>query len=433
METIVLALFFVVLVLSITLKFSLVIAMFLGLAIFVTYAAIKHYSAKAITKMIFSGIKTSSNILTTFLFIGMMTALWRAAGTIPTIVSYSANLLHPEVMIIMTFLLCSLISFLTGTSCGTAATMGVICASIGMAMNVSPIALSGAILSGAFFGDRCSPVSTSMLLTASLTKTDPYKNIKNMFKTALIPFILTCVFYILIGFFAVPKNVVSNITDVFQEAFVIHPIALIPAIVILVLAIFRVPVKMAMLASIISALPICIFLQRDEITAILKCMVMGFTTENALAAPLINGGGIVSMLKCGVIVCISSAYSGIFQETGLLNGTKKYALILAKKTNAFVAILLTSIVSVMAACNQTLGVMLTNQICDDLVEDKSLLALYFEDTVILISAIIPWSIAATTALDSAGVTHKGILLAVYLFFVPICGIVRSFIPGKVRK
>ena len=128
-----------------------------------------------------------------------MTALWRASGTIPFIVSKASTLIRPSVFLLMTFLLNSGLSVLTGTSFGTSATMGVICASMGSTMGVSPILTGGAVLSGAFFGDRCSPVSTSALLVAGITGTDIYKNIRGMIRTSLIPFIAACVIYFAIG------------------------------------------------------------------------------------------------------------------------------------------------------------------------------------------------------------------------------------------
>lgn len=94
------------------------------------------------------------------------------------------------------FLLCSILSVLIGTSLGTAATIGVICFSIGKAMGINPYYVGGAVLSGIYFGDRCSPMSTSALLIAELTKTNLYTNIKLMIKTSIIPFVMTCLFYL---------------------------------------------------------------------------------------------------------------------------------------------------------------------------------------------------------------------------------------------
>ena len=141
------------------------------------------------------GIRTIKNILFIFILIGMITAVWRACGTIPFIIYHMSGLLIPSVFILIVFLLCCFVSLLTGTSFGTAATIGIICMSIAKANGIDPTFTGGAILSGIYFGDRCSPMSTSAILISELTQTDIYCNIKNMFKSALLPFSVTCLLY----------------------------------------------------------------------------------------------------------------------------------------------------------------------------------------------------------------------------------------------
>ncbi len=178
MEWIALGLFCAALLICIVLDLSTLYALAFGLLVFLLYGRRKGFSRRELFRMAFEGIKTVRNILITFFLIGIMTALWRAAGTIPVIVCYASGLIRPSVFLLMAFLLNCLVSVLTGTSFGTAATMGIICAAIGTAMGVSPLLTGGAVLSGAFFGDRCSPVSTSALLVAAVTKTDIYDNIR---------------------------------------------------------------------------------------------------------------------------------------------------------------------------------------------------------------------------------------------------------------
>ena len=166
-ETAVLVVFAVTLIGCILAGIPILAALALGYLIFFGYSISRGYSVIDILSMSWKGIRTAKNILLTFLLIGMLTALWRAAGTIPAIVSYCAGLMNPAVMILMAFLLNALVSVLTGTAFGTAATMGVICMTMAKAMGCNEILAGGAILSGVFFGDRCSPVSTSALLVGA--------------------------------------------------------------------------------------------------------------------------------------------------------------------------------------------------------------------------------------------------------------------------
>lgn len=194
MEFLTILLFSSALIGCIAANVSILYALVFGYFVFCTYGLIRKHNFYQILKMSITGIRKAKNILIIFILIGMLTALWRAAGTIPVIVSYSAGFIRPSIMIVMAFLLNCLVSFLTGTSFGTAATMGVICMTMAKAMGINPIYVGGAILSGVYFGDRCSPVSSSALLVADLTGTDIFKNIGYMLRTALVPFLATCVY-----------------------------------------------------------------------------------------------------------------------------------------------------------------------------------------------------------------------------------------------
>ncbi|HHV96021.1 MAG TPA: hypothetical protein GXX37_06040, partial [Clostridiaceae bacterium] len=193
METITFGLFVTILLVSILLKVSILYALLLGYILFFIYGLLKKHSIYQMIQMSLEGIRTVKNILLVFLLIGIITAVWRGAGTIPMIIYSSSKLIVPSAFILTVFLLNCLVSVLIGTSFGTAATIGVICMIVGNIMGQNPILVGGAILSGVYFGDRCSPMSTSALLVSTLTKTDIFQNIKQMIRTSAIPFIVTCV------------------------------------------------------------------------------------------------------------------------------------------------------------------------------------------------------------------------------------------------
>ena len=219
MEFVTLALFCLGLFLCLLFDWSILIALGAGLVLFSLYGLCKGYTLRDMVRFSISGVRTVRNILITFFLIGMLTAIWRAAGTIPVIVCYAAALIRPSVFLLMAFVLNCLISFLTGTAFGTAATMGVICSTIGQALGVPPVFVGGAVLSGVYFGDRCSPVSTSALLTATLTETDIFSNIRSMLKTALLPFGLTCLVYLLVGSGLDSSGHVPDLVSVFGREF----------------------------------------------------------------------------------------------------------------------------------------------------------------------------------------------------------------------
>ncbi len=366
-----------------------------------------------------NGVKTIRNILITFVLIGSLTALWRASGTIPFIVSYASKLITPDIFLLMTFVLNCMVSFLIGTSFGTAATMGVICATMGAAMGVNQIMVGGAVLSGTFWGDRCSPISTSALLVSELTKTDIYDNIRQMFKTSAIPTLLACAAYTILGFCQNNNGNIINLEALFSTEFRLHIISVLPAIAVLALASCKVNVKKSMLVSILIAIPICYFVQGIPASEIFNIIVKGYTATNPELSAIISGGGIVSMIRVIFIVCISSSYSGIFRKTGLLDGIKQLIGQLYKHTNSFVSTLVPSLLSAMIACNQTLAILLTHQVCDDIHTDNKEFAITIEDTVVVVAPLIPWSIASGAPLTSIGAPAASILFAFYLMILPL--------------
>ena len=432
MEYITIVLFCLALLVCLLFDISIIWALLAGWLIFSVYGIYKGYSLREVWGFSVSGVKTVNNILITFFLIGMLTALWREAGTIPVIVCFAAKLVHHSVFLLMTFLLNCLISFLTGTAFGTAATMGVICSTMGASLGMSPVLIGGAVLSGVFFGDRCSPVSTSALLVATLTGTDIFTNIRKMLKTAAVPFLLTCGIYTLAGIMFDSRGKIPDLAAVFGQEFDLSFWPVLPAVILLILSLGKVDVKIAMTASIITALPICLLVQHTPVGSIPQILVTGFAAENSQVAAMLDGGGIVSMLRVAAIVCISSAYSGIFQNTGLLDNIKSTIQKFAEKTTAFAAILVTSVVTGMIACNQTLTIMLTNQLTDSTEKDKSRFAIALEDSAVVVSPLVPWSIAGAVPLASVGAPMTSIAFACFLYLLPLCELIKSAIALKIK-
>ena len=425
-------LFSLSLIFCLLLKLSVVCALIIGYMIFVIYGLIKGHNLIVLIKKSFEGVLTVKNILLVFILIGMITALWRASGTIAFIVYIGSKLISPSILIFLTFLFCAVLSVLIGTSLGTAATMGVICASIGKAMGVNPYYIGGAVLSGIYFGDRCSPMSTSALLISELTKTDLYTNIKLMIKTSIIPFIVTCLFYLFLGFKSKVSNISVDVTEIFKQNYNLNIIVIIPAILIIILSILKINVKKTMLVSIVISFIIAMFIQRDSIVALINYCIFGYHHPNERLNLMMKGGGILSMVNVSLIVGISSSYSGIFKETKMLVSLKKYLKEFSKKTSSYFVIFLSSIISGAIACNQSLGTILTNELCGELVE-KQKMAIILENTVILLVGLIPWNIAMDVPLKTLDVGIMSGLFAFYLYFLSLWNLFLNFIKERKYK
>ncbi len=419
MEAVTLGLFILGLLLCIILKLSFFYALFFGLFLFYIYGLIKKHSIKDLLKMTLEGVKTVRNVLYVFTMIGALTAIWRAAGTIPYIIYYASKLIHPEIFLLATFLLCCAISMLMGTSFGTAATMGVICMTMGRAIGVSPVWAGGAVLAGAFFGDRNSPMSTSALLVSEVTGTRIFNNIRLMIRSAILPFAGSCAIYLAVGLTMKTGGSPTDTVALFKEHFNLVWVTVIPAALIIVLSAFKVNVKITVTLSVLCGGAVCMLAQGTGASELLRILLLGYRADDNALGAMLNGGGIVSMLKPSAIVLLSSSYSGIFAGTGLLKNIKRYISAVSEKISPFGAYILSAIFTTMISCNQTLAIMLTHQLCADTMESDDDRALALENSAVVISPLIPWSIAGSVPLSAIAAPTLSILCAVYLFLLPL--------------
>jgi len=425
-EIILLGMFVAALLVCIVADASILFALVFGLMIFSFYAHEQGHTPRKIFKMWKAGVGTIKPILITLMLIGIITAYWRAAGVIPAIIFYTSDFFTPAIILLMTFWLCGLISTLTGTAFGTGATMGIICAAIADSLGVPVWLTGGAILSGCYLGDRCSPMSTSALLVATLTRTDIYKNLVGMIRTSIIPLTLASVFYLIAGIFFVGEGQSTvNAKEIFASNFDLRPLVLIPAVLIVVLSLFRLRVQLMMLASILACAAVSIGIQGAAFNELLTIALLGYYPHDTELAKIMSGGGILSMLNVMAIVGLSSCYAGIFQATGFLNRLQSLMIRLGKKFSQFASVLIAAIITSMIACNQTLAIMLTHQLCNKVESRADVFAIDIENSAVVISPLIPWSISVVIPLTLINAPKVSILAACYLYLIPLCCLASS--------
>lgn len=432
------SIFTVSLIICIIKNISIIIPLIIGLCSFSATAAVRGYDMKNISDMIFKGMKKSFVVIRIFVLIGSITAIWRACGTIPFFVYYGAKMIQADYFILFSFLLPCIVSFALGTSFGTVGTIGVVLIVLAKGGGVDVNIAAGAIISGAYFGDRCSPTSSSANLVATITETNLYDNVKNMFITAFAPFVLTVLIYIFLskGNPLNAKN--TELLDNIMEHFRLHWVVLIPALIIFALSILRLNVKLSMSLSIISGIILCMLVQKYKLSEIIRFMIWGFSikADNQFGV-IISGGGIMSMVKVAFIVLIASSYSGIFEETGMLNDIQKLLEKVSEKIKIYPTMILTSIVTTIFSCNQTLAIILTNQLMNKIYKNNgysnSDIAIDLENTVVLIAELIPWSIAVAVPIATLSADVRSIPYAVFLYLVPVYNLLKKYyFTGRIK-
>lgn len=400
----------------------------ISLTLFIMLGMRKGIKLKALLKMSYEGGKKSLIVLQIFILIGAITASWMASGTVPAIVYYGMKFLNPHIFILCAFLISSLVSFLIGTSFGTIGTVGIALMVMARGGGVSIPITAGAILSGAYFGDRCSPMSSSANLVAHLTETDIYVNIKNMFKTSAFAFVFASIAYSILSFSFPLKGTSGTLIQEISRVYDINIITLLPAAIILIFSFFKINVKLLMLLSILAASIISIVLQHITIVEILNYLIFGYKIPyKSPLSSIITGGGILSMLKVSIVVFVSSGFTGIFEGTGMLKWIEEALKNVKGRANVLLSTIAVSIASSAFGCSQALAVILSHMLIRNTYEKNGIgaeeLAIDIENTAIVIAPIIPWNIAVLVPLATLNAGIASIAFAFYLYLIPLTNFV----------
>jgi len=429
---------FILLVLSVYKGIFLAYPLFCGLMLFFMVAVKRGYRVKDILIMALKGAKKSFIVIKVFILIGVIMSMWMASGTVPAIVYYGIKLIRPDVFILSAFLISCFVSFLIGTSVGTSGTVGVALMVIAKGGGVSIPATAGAIIAGAYFGDRCSPMSSSASLVAHLTDTDIYNNVKNMIKTSIIPLGISIIFYFAVSRIFPLHSSSKVITSEIAKVFSVNLIVLLPALIIIVLSVFKVNVKVSMGMSIAVAFLISILLQQETVLNCINYGVFGYSLEKTNPLyPIIKGGGIISMLKTSLIILIASALAGIIEETKMLNIVEAVTYKANSRPQLFKNLTITSVFAAAMGCSQVFAVIMTNMLNKRAYEknnmDNSVLAIDLENTAIMISALIPWNLALFAPSTILGADASCIPYLFYVYFLPIWSLMILNFNSKKRK
>jgi len=400
----------------------------LSLAIFTAVLSLKGFSTKKLLSLAIAGSRKSFSVLNILLLIGATTAIWMASGTVPALVYYGVQLINPHYFILAAFILTSCVSTLLGTSFGAVSTMGVALMIMAKGSGVSPHMIAGAVIAGAYFGDRCSPMSSSANLIAALTKTKLHVNINNMLKTGNLPFIVSSLSYLILSIFNPVQLTKASLTVEIAKVFNVHLYVLIPALVVIALALFRVDVKLSLLSSALAAIAIAVFFQGYSLPQVLQFALFGFNLESApVLKSIIAGGGIMSMARVSVVVIVSTALAGLLAGTKVLDSVELLLKRVSSRSELFLATAIIGIATAAFGCTQTIAIVLTQQLVNAKYKeqlDNYQLATDLENTVVVLSPLIPWNIAGLVPATILTTDLGFIPYAVYLYLLPIFGLIQ---------
>ena len=406
-----------------------------GLILFWLLGLRQGFTHRQLWEMAWKKCRKSLIVVEMIFLIGIITGVWRVGGTIAYCIVMGVELVTPGLFLVVAFLLCVALSYVLGTSYGVSSTMGVILMALARSGGVDPALAAGVILSGVYFGDRCSPASSAASLVAAVTDTDLYRNVRQMLRTALLPTLLTLGIYVVLSLRNPLARMDQSVLSALEGNFSITWLALLPAAVMFLLPLFKVPIKLAMLGSIAVAAVLAMAVQGFSLWEVLSAAWGGYHPADPALNAVLGGGGITSMMVSYVIVILTGLYSGILEGTGDLEPMQQKAEALAGKIGAFPAMIVVSTLTAMVLCNQAVTSILSEQLLRRCYDDREELAMDIENSGILIAGLIPWSIACSIPLAMLGADSSALLYALLLWLIPICYLFtkRFFYPRRAQE
>lgn len=371
-----------------------------------------------------------------YLLIGAITALWRSAGTIAFFIYHGLQLITPQLFLLVAFLLTSFISYALGTSFGVIGTVGVILMALARSGGVDAAMTAGTIVAGAYFGDRCSPASSSATLVAAATGTKLYDNLPLMHRTGWLPFLISLAAY---GALSVTHPLATAESEVLTElagAFRLSWWTAIPALLILLLPLCRVSIRPTMAISAAAAFAVTVLVQGGDVPITLRDALLGYEPAPGALHDVLAGGGVVSMVTAAVLAVSAGLYAGLLGSVGALDGVQHLAQRIVAKRGLFPACVTVCILSGMVFCNQSAGAVVSTQLLEDTYRrqgsGKQELAIDIENSGIVLSPLIPWNISVSIPLAMLGADMSAIPYEILLYAIPLCYILtkRRVFPPK---
>lgn len=385
-----------------------VLPLLVSILVLVIWAFLQGQSFAVLQEHLLAGIRTGLAPIFLFVFIGALIGVWMGTNTIPTILFIGLKLANPAFFLPGAVLVSALVGSAIGSAFTTLATVGIVMMSIGQTMGFSPAIVAGAVLSGAIFGDKSSPLSDSTNLAAALSETDLLAHIKNLMWTTLPALGLSLILFAGINW-TMPIHA-ANTAAIHELTQALHPsiVALVPLLVLLALTWLKVPSIMTLLLTL--AVSSVIFLFTHSVPVLADVMLNGFhsNTPQAALATLLNRGGIMSMMGTVVIIMLALAMGGLLTELGILkDALAPLTRRLHSEKSVIPATLLTGIGANFVIGEQYLATILPGQLFKNVFQRVNLsplaLGRTLEDGSTVINYLVPWGVAGSFAAQTLGV------------------------------
>jgi len=412
-----------------------------------------------IEKAIISGISLSLGAVLILLAVGSLIGTWLLSGTVPTMIYYGLHILDPSWFYAAACIICGIVALSIGSSWTTAATIGVALIGIAQGLSLDPAITAGAVISGAYFGDKMSPLSETTNLAPAIAGSELFAHIRYMFWTTVPSISTALVLFLILGFSEEPTATTSSISDLsnqLAQQFNISLFNLMPLVVLLFLAIKKVPAFPAVaIGALMGGLWAVLFQQElilrlangntDVLTANIKVVWAAFfdgvviATGNTELDKLLSGGGMSKMLNTVWLIVCALSFGAVLEHLGMLRKFVNVILATAKSTGSLIAsTVATCIGTNLITADQYISIVMPGRMYKEEYQRRGLhplvLSRTLEDSGTITSPLIPW--------NTCGAYMYSVLLVnpldyiFYCFFNlmnPILAVIYGFIGFNIKK
>lgn len=349
----------------------------------------------------FDALKVVVPTMALLMAIGVMIGTWLQSGTIPTIIVYGLKGINPSYLLPLTLLFCSVLSLVTGTSYGSVGSAGVAMMAIGNAMGIHPGMVAGAVICGAMFGDKLSPLSDTTNLAPAVAGAKLGDHIRAMLWTTIPPFLISLVLFFVLGIsqsgqLSTPTDIASYM-EALNGEFQIGLVTLIPAVFLIVLLLFKVNAIVSLGLSSAVAGIVAMVCQGATLQSVIRVAYNGYSSQIELAVlkTILNRGGMGSMLQYVAIITFAVGMGGMLDRLGVLDCILNFFVKGIKSDGTLIlATMLVGYATSIMSCSSPMAHVLTGRLMQPMFKERNvapeILSRCIEDSGTLAGPMIPW-------------------------------------------
>ena len=397
----------------------------LGAAAGIGLGIFKGFKFSNMMSQVSENLKSVTGAIVILLFVGALSGTWLISGIIPSMIYYGLNILHPSIFLPACLIICAIISIATGSSWTTSATVGIALIGISKAIGVPVEMSAGAIISGAYFGDKLSPLSDTTNLAPAISGSDLFTHIKYLTITTIPTITISLIIFVILNFYMVSSGTTDNtvLLEAINQTFNITPLIFIVPLIVIILIIKKTPPIIALFTGTILGAIFAIIFQQDILTqlsnsssltfdgaysAIINSITIDTNIEsgNSELNDLFKSGGMFGMMNTIWLVISAMVFGGVMESIGALKTITTSLLNLGKSTFSLFASTAGSCLAInLTTSDQYLAIVIPGKMYEKAFKEKNLapenLSRTLEDTGTVTSVLIPW--------NSCGAYQSGVL------------------------